>query len=261
MGSRKLDRMGLDKFVVERLSARGIMTAKDLVEMSPFAIVVFLDISLDEAKKIVSIVCAKIANKNQTALELLNAREVQCNNLPTGIRNLDTVMRGGLNIGSISEICGPPGVFHQNIISYPRYCHIHPCRSHIQLEDFPAMQVDFGQHSCILTGVGKTQFCIGCCVQAVVRGHILQLDRAHSASNSSLNSNSNNGTPLNSRYPLTSNDGSTASLIYNSAYPPPALTSGDTSAISSVERARNGVIYIDTELKFDSLRLIEVRKY
>lgn len=54
-------------------------------------------------------------------------------------------------------------------------------------------------------GVGKTQFCIGCCVQAVVM------------SNSS--------------------------------------PSSDTS---STPKKRGGVVYIDTELKFDSMRLIDV---
>ena len=54
-------------------------------------------------------------------------------------------------------------------------------------------------------GVGKTQFCIGCCVQAIVRN----------------------------------NDSK----------------SSDTS---SVLGKKGGVIYIDTELKFDSTRLIDV---
>ena len=135
MGSRKLDRMGLDKFVVERLSVRGITTAKDLLETSPFAIVIFLDISLIEAKSIISKVCAKIANKNQTALELLNARELRCNNLPTGIKDLDSVMRGGLNIGSISEICGPPGAYCNGAKCRCLHCYFPPHHFYVQLED------------------------------------------------------------------------------------------------------------------------------
>lgn len=54
-------------------------------------------------------------------------------------------------------------------------------------------------------GVGKTQFCIGCCVQAVV--------------------------------------------MSNSSSP---------SDTSSALKKRGGVVYIDTELKFDSMRLIDV---
>ena len=136
MGSRKLDRMGLDKFVVERLSFRGITTAKDLLETSPFAIAIFLDISLIEAKTIISKVCAKIANKNQTALELLKARELRCNNLPTGIKDLDSIMKGGLNVGSISEICGPPGAYCNDAKCRCRNCHFHSFHFCLQLEDF-----------------------------------------------------------------------------------------------------------------------------
>ena len=58
---------------------------------------------------------------------------------------------------------------------------------------------------CSTAGVGKTQFCIGCCVQAVVMSN--------------------------------------------------TLTSSDSS---STRKKRGGVVYIDTELKFDSMRLIDV---
>lgn len=54
-------------------------------------------------------------------------------------------------------------------------------------------------------GVGKTQFCIGCCVQAVVMSN--------------------------------------------------SLTSSDSS---STRKRKGGVVYIDTELKFDSMRLVDV---
>ena len=128
--------MGLDKFVVERLSVRGITTAKDLLETSPFAIAIFLDISLIEANTIISKVCAKIANKNQTALELLKARELRCNNLPTGIKDLDSIMKGGLNVGSISEICGPPGSYCNHAKCRCRNCHFHSFYFCLQLEDF-----------------------------------------------------------------------------------------------------------------------------
>ena len=74
------------------------------------------------------------------------------------------------------------------------------------------------------TGVGKTQFCIGCCVQAVARGHL--------------------------------SDESRASLVS------PSVQHFSNSFVgNTAERTKNGVIYIDTELKFDSLRLIEVREY
>ena len=40
MASRKLERLDLERFIVERLAARGITTARDLLEVSPLAIMV-----------------------------------------------------------------------------------------------------------------------------------------------------------------------------------------------------------------------------
>jgi Rad51 len=110
MSSRRLDRLGLKSFEVECLSARGILTAKDLLEMSPLQIMIYLDLSLVEANNIILHVSSKIASaKNHTALELLHIRSQRNYYLSTGIDELDAAMRGGLNIGTISEICGPPG--------------------------------------------------------------------------------------------------------------------------------------------------------
>jgi Rad51 len=109
--------MGLESFIVECLSARGISTAKDLLETSPLALMVYLDLSLADANKIISHVSSKIAfARNSTALELLRARSQQNLYLRTGLKELDTAMRGGLNIGTISEICGPPGRRNMNTI-------------------------------------------------------------------------------------------------------------------------------------------------
>jgi RAD51-like protein 1 len=135
-----------------------MITAKDLLETSPLALMIYLDMSLIDAKKIINQACNRIASeKNHTALELLQIRLQQNFYLSTGLKDLDVAMRGGISIGTISEICGPPGV-------------------------------------------GKTQLCIGCCVQAVVMNH--------------------------------------------------------TNSSGSIKKG--GVIYIDTELKFDSMRLTEV---
>lgn len=115
MSSRRLERMGLESFIVECLSARGILTAKDLLETSPLALMVYLDLSLVDANKIILHVSSKIAfARNSTALEILRARSQQNLYLRTGIGELDSAMRGGLNIGSISEICGPPGRMNSN---------------------------------------------------------------------------------------------------------------------------------------------------
>ena len=112
MSSRRLDRMGLDDFTVERLADRGIKTAKDLLEMSPLVLMIYLDLSLADANKIIMQASARIAStKSSSALELLQARSQQNYYGSTGINGLDAALRGGLNIGTITEICGPPGKF------------------------------------------------------------------------------------------------------------------------------------------------------
>jgi hypothetical protein len=119
MASRRLDRLGLEIFVVERLSARGITTARDLLETSPLTLMIYLDLSLIDANKIINQASSKIASvKNHTALELLHKRSQDNYYLSTGIKELDVAMRGGLNIGTISEICGPPGNFLTTSVNY-----------------------------------------------------------------------------------------------------------------------------------------------
>ena len=104
--------MGLDDFTVERLADRGVKTAKDLLELSPLTVMVYLDLSLADANKIIMQASARIAStKSRSALELLQTRSHQSYYISTGIKGLDTAMRGGLNIGTITEICGPPGKF------------------------------------------------------------------------------------------------------------------------------------------------------
>ena len=155
--TRPIQRLGLDAGIVERLKGISINTLKDLLTTSPLVLMLSLDISLYEAELIQKQASAKVAgDRNHTALELLQTRAQQRIYLPTGIQKLDSIMLGGLNMGTITEITGPPGV-------------------------------------------GKTQFCIGCCVEAIARSH----------------------------------------PFYGT-------------------NQRNSVIYIDTEHKFDCMRLAEV---
>ena len=157
MATRRIERLGLDGTIVERLKEKGFMTLKDLLAASPLTLMLSLDVSLNEAENMQRSASAKaVADRSRTALELLQARAQQRIYLPTGVAKLDATMNGGLNVGTITEISGPPGV-------------------------------------------GKTQFCIGCCVEAIARSH--------------------------------------------------AMFGGTT---------RSGVLYIDTEHKFDCTRLSEL---
>jgi hypothetical protein len=110
MTSWRLERYGLDAEVIHKLGKVGIESAKDLMEASTFALMVQLDLGKSEVENIVEKVSGHLVMKKcQTALELLQSRVARFLFLPTGIPHLDSHMRGGLSVGCITEICGPPG--------------------------------------------------------------------------------------------------------------------------------------------------------
>ena len=77
-----------------------------------------------------------------------------------------------------------------------------------------------------MSGIGKTQFCIGCCVQAIVNSS--STFKLVDIPNNTMNNTSENSHQI----------------------------SSNMTSLKSVKRA--GVIYFDTEQKFDSSRLVEI---
>jgi RAD51-like protein 1 len=159
MANRLLERFELDRSIIDKLKSFGIQTARDLLSTSSFALMVYLDISLNEAQSIILKISENIYPKPNSALEIYRERSKKRIFLSTGLNELDDAMKGGIPISCISEVCGPPGV-------------------------------------------GKTQFCLSCTLQTL------------------------------------------------------ALNNSD--AKYNIENPFGGVIYIDTELKFDSNRLIQM---
>ena len=166
MASRRLDRLGLDAIVCDRLQQSGIVTVRDVLTATPLALMLLADMSLGEVNSLFNDIAAKVHGKPATALEILRERVNKERFLLTGIPPLDQAMKGGLLIGCISEICGAPSV-------------------------------------------GKTQFCLSCTLQTVADAH------------------------------------------------KGAIRSGGSIA-AIPGNARKGVMYIDTELKFDPNRLIQM---
>jgi hypothetical protein len=110
MSTRRLERLGLDAFLLERLGSLGICTAKDLLETCPLVLMIHLDLSKRQLDRLIMKVSEAIVGaKCATALELLSLRKRTVRHMKTGIPLLDIHMRGGLNVGCISEVCGPPG--------------------------------------------------------------------------------------------------------------------------------------------------------
>jgi RAD51-like protein 1 len=178
MANKRLERIKhLAQAQVEALASVGILTSRDLLTANVFALCGQVDtLGYDDIMHIRLKVCESIAPKSISALGLLHKKRppsaansdvttvVSDSYLPSGLTSLDAAMHGGLAVGTITEIVGPPGI-------------------------------------------GKSQFCMNVCVQLLLRNI--------------------------SRYPQS--------------FP----NSTDESEAADI-------IYIDTELKFDPVRLIQV---
>jgi len=108
MTDRPLNRIFGAVEVVERLSNVGILTCHDLLMTSSFQIMHSATISIDEVETLKATVSAAVAAVPQTCLALL--RKIQTlRRISTGIAGLDAITQGGISIGRITEISGPPG--------------------------------------------------------------------------------------------------------------------------------------------------------
>ncbi len=157
--------MGIETTICESFSRNGVSTVGDLLLASPLSLMIYADLSLKEVKTIIAKVSEKVHCKSTSALDTLHKRALKKQFFPTGLNSLDLVLKGGLLIGCISEISGPPGV-------------------------------------------GKTQFCLQCTLQTIAQHQF-------------------------------------------------SLLSGSSTTVSG-SNSGLGVVYIDTELKFDPNRLIQM---
>jgi len=161
MANRRLERAGVERVVCERLSEINVTTVRDLLSMSSIQLMLQANMGLKEADELIAAVSEKVCPKPRNVLELLLDRSKENMFLGCGVNQMDLALKGGLPIGSISEICGTPGV-------------------------------------------GKTQFCLSCTLHAV------------------------------------------------------AIPSDPVLSSFSQQNQRPTVIYIDTELKFDPTRLVQM---
>lgn len=67
------------------------------------------DLSYDNAIDLLASVSSKLVH-SRTALQVLEEKSQRSCFLSTGMKSLDYFLQGGLIIGTISEVCGPPGI-------------------------------------------------------------------------------------------------------------------------------------------------------
>ena len=73
-------------------------------------LMLLLDMNLQEVKSMLRQISARLISKSKTALDILNERLLKACFLLTGMKHLDEAMKGGIPYGTITEICGNPGI-------------------------------------------------------------------------------------------------------------------------------------------------------
>lgn len=110
MAKRVLTRIGLPSETCSSLASIGVTTCGELLLTSPLTIMSACDVSYQEALQLIYLVSEKIAPAPMTALQSLQQRRKQSVYLATGLVPLDRALRGGLLLGTITDLCGAPGV-------------------------------------------------------------------------------------------------------------------------------------------------------
>lgn len=106
MGTRRVEALGLSDDVCAVLKRRGYDTCADVLLTSAGALAVALDEPAAAAAELQRAAAAAIAPAAQT---LLSAAAGGGEGVPTGLGTLDAALKGGLPIGMLVEVAGPPG--------------------------------------------------------------------------------------------------------------------------------------------------------
>eukprot|EP00906_Rhabdomonas_costata_P004141 RCo006187 len=86
---RKLKRCGLEPAVVDALSIRGVVTCSDLLLHDRLFLQDYLDMSMEEVKKVICTVCSAVAPEPKTVLAMEQSGSGSMRVLPTELPALD----------------------------------------------------------------------------------------------------------------------------------------------------------------------------
>ena len=78
------------------------------------------DLSYKESEEVIQEASTQII-RHDNLFELLQRRSLSSCYLQTGIIGFDDILCGGLIVGSITEICGPPGIGESFFFSFEKY--------------------------------------------------------------------------------------------------------------------------------------------
>ncbi|KAM8823567.1 DNA repair protein RAD51 homolog 2 [Spinachia spinachia] len=105
MATRKLKRAGVSDEMCEQLKRHHVESCGDLLSLTAVEVMTAAGLSFRRASELLRSVSAAVAPPVTTALEL--RRRHSC--FPTSLPALDTLLRGGLPRGSLTELAGPSG--------------------------------------------------------------------------------------------------------------------------------------------------------
>ncbi|GAQ85938.1 putative DNA repair protein RAD51 [Klebsormidium nitens] len=121
MGSKEISRLNIEGLVAHRLKSRRLETAKDVLCKTELDLVELLDLPADVVAKAVAAISQNVAPTRRTVLEMYMDQQqpgdiqgghlhTDLPKLPTNLPSLDDALRGGVPLGSITELVGPAGV-------------------------------------------------------------------------------------------------------------------------------------------------------
>lgn len=113
---RELCSLPLDKLILTLLDKAGFLVVGDIVDFKAFELSKELDIGSDEALSLLKYLKEDVLNKPNTFLTSANIssgvellrKEKQ--HVITFSSSLDDLLDGGIPLGKVTEICGPPGI-------------------------------------------------------------------------------------------------------------------------------------------------------
>ncbi|XP_038074847.1 DNA repair protein RAD51 homolog 2-like [Patiria miniata] len=111
MALRKIQRLGIEPPIVERLNKHGIFTCQDLLSKTKLELLRMTGMTDSRLTAILLVASRACVPRQTTALCMYDRAGSE--ELPaffrTSLTQLDHVLHGGLPVGTISEIAGPPG--------------------------------------------------------------------------------------------------------------------------------------------------------
>lgn len=108
-----ISEMRLPKSIANIFVARNMITAKDVLSLTEFELMEYLDVGLAEVTSAVARISEIACPPYQTALSLLEQRiqnEYSAGHLPTRLKGLDAALCGGIPFGVLTELVGPAGI-------------------------------------------------------------------------------------------------------------------------------------------------------